>query len=208
LLSLTEEQTQTLYCFKTYIRENDYEDEICDYCLTESSLKKFNPKKCKCSNAIFHIGDFKLYEKLLPLMISEVSYNYDPMSRYVYVLNQNRTILRVLDMDDLESYEETELDGYENLVLQAIRQDALMILIYSCCQIMKDVIPLNAKTLLRVSDLVDDFFIDPEFSQRRILILFSIIHQEEHPLFKYLLSHNSFLEHWNLVREKLGGPND
>lgn len=209
MLSLTEEQITTLYCFKTWIRENDWEDEICDYCLTDDSLSSWESDKCTCSKNKYHIGDFKLYEKLLPILISEISYYYDPLSRYIYVLNQNKTILRVIDMDDLETKTGTELaDGYDHCTLEAIMFDPLMSLIFMCCRIIKDLDTLNAKKIIVIKKTLDLFFEDSDYYKKRILILFSIIHQEEHLLFKILCHHPLFNEEWQIAKQRLGGPND
>jgi hypothetical protein len=48
LLTLTEEQLDGLIIFSEYVRENDFDREICNYCLENGDSKKYNKKKCKC----------------------------------------------------------------------------------------------------------------------------------------------------------------
>lgn len=119
-----------LYLFCHLIREDIFENEICYPCLKgETSIEETS---CICNKNIeFIIADFKLYENFFDgSVITEIKYYYDPYTRYIYCLNQKNEILKVFEMDSLESKNFKEFNGFEVCVNFHLLNDILLCYLY------------------------------------------------------------------------------
>lgn len=114
MIKITDEQVENkLFLFAYLRRENIYENELCYSCLNGETKK--DPLNCKCNKKItYSIPDFKLYERYLTgQIITEIGYYLEPYTRYIYVLNQKNEILRVFDMNMLETKNFEDYDGFD-----------------------------------------------------------------------------------------------
>lgn len=176
--------------FSTYVRENEYGNEVCDYCLNYGSSPQYKSSKCTCSSND-SLADFKLYEKLLPsVVVNELHYFYDPYTRYVYVLNQAYVVLRVYDLDELESKHEDDLSGFDYVLQSNLYKSPLLTLVYVCCTHQKGNYTLTRflkpfeQTVSECVEWLESSFTAEEV-QRQLVVLFSVVNNDswyEHEL--------------------------
>lgn len=131
MIQLSEQQiNNNLYLFSHLVREEIFEKEICYACLEGLSLK--NKEFCTCEkDSDFFIADFKIFEKILTgHIITEIFYYYDPYTRYVYVLNQKKEILKIFDLEEVEKKKYSKLNGLDICLEYNINQSIVMSFIY------------------------------------------------------------------------------
>jgi hypothetical protein len=208
LLTLTEDQLDGLIIFSEYVRENDFDREICDYCLQYGDSKKYNKKKCKCQVENI-IADFKLYEKLMPaLIITELYYYYDPYSRYIYVINQAKLLLKVFDMDELEFKSEEDMDGFDCICEANIHTSPILNIIYLCCLHHKGnyTIDRGGYPFLEAIDkaikLLFEVF-NKEQAEQQLVILFSVINDISFYEHQILMQYEEVRNAWEKIKEYL-----
>lgn len=186
--------------FSTYVRENEYGNEVCDYCLTYGSTEKYKKSSCTCSGDA--VVDFKLYEKLLPsVTVTELHYFYDPYTRYVYVLNQAYVLLRVYDLDELESTHEDDLTGFDYALQANVYKSPLLTLVYVCCTHQKNNYSLT-RFLKPFEETVQEALQWLEYSfsaeevRRQLVVLFSVVNDDSWYEHKLLCHHQVAREVW------------
>jgi hypothetical protein len=207
LLTLTEEQLDGLILFSEYIRENDYDEEICNYCLEYGDSKSYSKKKCTCKVENV-IADFKLYERLLPaIIVTELYYYYDPYSRYIYVINQAKLLLKVFDMDELESKDEDSMDGFDCIYEANILSSPILSIIYLCCLHHKGNFKSRSKypfkkALDKAYNLLLEVY-DTETVEQQLVMLFAVVNNPEWYEHKALMEYEHAEDLWDKIKDHL-----
>ena len=206
MLTLTKDQLKGMWLFSNYVREN--ENELCNYCLKNLSTKKYKSSKCTCEGGKL-VADFKLYEKLLPFVtVTEMYYFYDLYTRYVYVLNQAYVVLRVFDLDELESKHEDDMDGFDTLLESNVFKSPILTLQYACCAHQKINYTIT-RFLKPFEELVEELFswLEDSFSetevQQQLVMLFSVIHNPSWYEHEVLLRYECARNVWEKLSESI-----
>lgn len=187
--------------FSTYVRENEYDNEMCNYCLQYGASPQYKSSKCTCSSED-SVVDFKMYEKLLPtVVVTELHYFYDPYTRYVYVLNQAYVVLRVYDLDELESKHEDDLNGFDYMLQSNVYKSPLLTLVYTCCTHQKGNYTLTRflkpfeTAVSECVEWLESSFTAEEVS-RQLVVLFSVVNNDSWYEHKLLCSHPVARDVW------------